>query len=156
VHVPIKPAQRRGSGNQQDPSRTNLERPTPSDPAISPLPPPEADQASAPGRAARRYQVRLHVNVVCGAQSFHSNTRDVSAGGLAFEDKIPSCFFGQYCRIYIYRSMDAERIDLRSRIFPDPKNPRRLQFVDPPQAVLDRLIEWAEALEADDNKTDAA
>ena len=110
----------------------------------------------SPARRSKRYKVRLWVVMVTGTRNFASATRDVSAGGLALEEKIPDFMFGQYCRIYVYRSLDGERIDLKCRIFADPRNPRRLQFVDPPEEALARLKQWAEALEAAEDKTEVA
>lgn len=114
---------------------------------------PTTRPAGVPPRKCPRHKIRLFVTLTNGVNTFSSKTRDVSLGGLALEDRLPSFFFGQYCRVQIYRSTDAERIDLRCKIFADPKNARRLEFVDPPEAALKRLREWIEKAE---DKTEVA
>jgi hypothetical protein len=114
---------------------------------------PDFSPPGAPPRKNPRYKIRLFVTLTNGINSFSSKTRDISLGGMALEEKLPAFFFGQYCRVQIYRSTDAERIDLRCKIFADPKNPRRLQFVDPPDAAIKRLAEW---IEKSDDKTEVA
>lgn len=98
-----------------------------------------------PQRKSKRYKVRLWVTVMTGAYTFQSATRDVSEGGMALEEKIPRHLFGMYCRIYIQRTTESERVELRCRIFADPPNPRRLKFIDPPASEIARLLKLIEA-----------
>jgi hypothetical protein len=144
----IKPASRRAAAQvitrpapqKDDDSADKTEHVPPAEPA------PVSAPAGSSSRRHPRYKVRLHVVITVGVQTFNSPTRDVSLGGIALEEKLPPWTFGSYCRISIYKSTDAERIDLRCRIFADPRHPRRLQFIDPPEDGLARLKDWLEAM----------
>ncbi|HUP57523.1 MAG TPA: PilZ domain-containing protein [Bdellovibrionota bacterium] len=120
-----------------------------------------AEPAPAPGghtpvRRFPRFKVKLRVVISSGPRFHNSTTRDISAGGLSLEDKIPPALFGAYCRIQIFRSTSDERIDLKCRIFADPRHPRRLQFVDPPEEALERLKTWIESLQLEEGSGEAA
>ena len=135
-------------------SRAAMVAPEAADPALGQKPIlPDFTPAGAPPRKNPRYKIRLFVTLTNALNTFSSKTRDVSLGGMALEEKLPAFFFGQFCRVQIYRSTDAERIDLRCKIFADPRNPRRLQFVDPPEDAIKRLADWIDRAE---DKTEVA
>jgi hypothetical protein len=148
----IKPARPRAVAPVEPPAEAPIEAAVEAPVAL----PPGSEGSGAALRKHKRYQLRLYVALTNGLNTFSSKTRDISLGGLALEEKLPAFFFGQYCRIQIYKSTDAGRIDLRCKIFADPRNPRRVQFIDPPPETIQRLQEWMDLLEREADKTEVA
>jgi hypothetical protein len=72
-----------------------------------------------------------------------SPTRDVSVGGLCLEDEIPTRMLGSDCHVRILGPTPGESIGLHCHVFDDPQNPRRMQFIDPPEEALRLLLKWA-------------
>ena len=99
-------------------------------------------------RRAERFKIKLWVVIIHGTQRFSSGTSDISLTGLSLDNKIPSNLLGAQCRIQIHGPEDGERIDMKCRIFADPRSPRRIQFLHPEDYLIERLKKWIDALRA--------
>jgi len=99
-------------------------------------------------RPDRRRHPRFRVSLKAVLTSFdekplHSPTRDVSVGGLCLEEEIPARLLGSDCHVRIMGPAAGESIELKCHVFDDRKNPRRMQFIDPPPESLRVLLQWA-------------
>ncbi len=98
--------------------------------------------ASIEQRKSVRYNFPFRVILTAEGKSFRSQSHDISIGGMKLKHRPPEEMWNQACHVFIGSPFAAENIELKCRLFPDPKSPLRVRFVDASESSLKKLEQW--------------
>jgi hypothetical protein len=93
-------------------------------------------------RVHNRFSTEFRVVLISGAHSYRNTTEDVSMGGMKLKKGVPPAFISQKCTIFVSHPDLRENVQISCKVIADPKDPRRIQFIDTDPAQLKRLEEW--------------
>ena len=101
---------------------------------------------SARSRKYQRYEARFHIEVICDQRHFSSFSTNISVGGIALEDPIPSWVAG-YCTVVISTLDLKKRLEFLSSVVEDQAGEKyRLELhASPMTSELRRWLEEADA-----------
>lgn len=124
-------------------SMDDLGDPVPAPPAT---PPPRGNVVPiGRGFERRKYprtQIRLRVLIQVDSIVFRTFTRDVSLGGLALEDPVPSFFQSQNCTVLLSHPPSTETFRFTARVLGQREQACFLNFYRSPAESVARLQDW--------------
>lgn len=99
-------------------------------------------EKQAERRAHARHSARFRIVVVAGSKTFRTFTQDISLGGIRLEKPLPISLEDRKCEILIGSADSRENIRFKCVIVSDPREQKRMCFVDIEEISAKRLEKW--------------
>jgi hypothetical protein len=104
---------------------------------------PESGTNWAERRVHPRFKIKMEIVLVVGSDTFRTYSSNISLGGVLLAKRAPWRFMGTHeCRVFISSPDRKQRIEFRSRVIADGKNPKRIAFQSPNEVFLEALRTW--------------